>query len=443
MRPVSSASTTSSICCAIRSGGARCGTPSSSRSSRSPSRPCSASLIALLLNSELRARGLLRAAILVPWAIPTIVSAQLWRWMYNDLYGVVNAVLLVARRHRRAAGLDRRSRSRAWRRHRGRRVEDDAVHDAAHPGGVADAAAGYLRGRPRRRRRPLRVFLRITLPLIWPALMVAVIFRILDALRVFDLIYVLTANSRETMSMSIYARQYLIEFQDVGIGSAAATLLFGVIALVVAVMATVGRVRLGGGGGDDDAHAQAPMIGLGPPRRWWRSSSLYSLFPLLLGDRLLAQDRLGAVRRRLAAAPSELRQLHRGVPRAAVRAQHPQFVSGGDVDRRGLAWRSALTAAYALGRVAFRGRVVPACRRARRLDVPAGRRAVGPVRADPRARPLQQSAGADVLLPDLHAALHDLGADDLHARAAARARGGRHRRRRHALDHRSRASSCR
>ena len=51
-------------------------------------------LIALLLNSELQVRGLLRAAILVPWAIPTIVSAQLWRWMYNDLYGVINAALL-------------------------------------------------------------------------------------------------------------------------------------------------------------------------------------------------------------------------------------------------------------------------------------------------------------------------------------------------------------
>jgi trehalose/maltose transport system permease protein len=88
------------------------------------------------------------------------------------------------------------------------------------------------------------VLLRITLPLIWPALMVAIIFRLLDALRVFDVIYVLTANSRETMSMSIYARQYLIDFQDVGLGSAAASALFAVIALTVAVMATLGRVRL-------------------------------------------------------------------------------------------------------------------------------------------------------------------------------------------------------
>jgi trehalose/maltose transport system permease protein len=90
----------------------------------------------------------------------------------------------------------------------------------------------------------LRTFWSITLPLIWPALMVAVIFRLLDALRVFDVIYVLTSNSRDTISMSIYAREYLIAFQDVGVGSAAASALFAVIALAVVVMATLGRVRI-------------------------------------------------------------------------------------------------------------------------------------------------------------------------------------------------------
>jgi trehalose/maltose transport system permease protein len=92
---------------------------------------------------------------------------------------------------------------------------------------------------------PLRVFLRVTLPLIRPALLVAVIFRALDALRVFDLIYVLTANSRDTMSMSVYARQELVDFQDVGLGSAASTLIFLIIAILVVVTIVVGRVRLG------------------------------------------------------------------------------------------------------------------------------------------------------------------------------------------------------
>jgi len=201
-------------------------------------------MIALLLDSELRARGLLRAAILVPWAIPTVVSAQLWRWMFNDLYGVINAVLL-------AVGVI--GAPEAWTADpnlalaaviavdvwkttpfmtllilAALQMLPRDLYEAARVDGV----------------HALRVFWRITLPLIWPALMVAVIFRILDALRVFDLIYVLTANSRDTMSMSVYARQYLIDFQDVGIGSAAASMLFAVIAVVVAVMAIVGRVRI-------------------------------------------------------------------------------------------------------------------------------------------------------------------------------------------------------
>jgi trehalose/maltose transport system permease protein len=60
---------------------------------------------------------------------------------------------------------------------------------------------------------------------------VAVTFRALDALRIFDLIYVLTPNNAETVSMSVYARQQLVDFQDVGYGSAASTLLFFTIAL--------------------------------------------------------------------------------------------------------------------------------------------------------------------------------------------------------------------
>ncbi len=204
-------------------------------------------LIALLLNAELRARGLLRTAILVPWAIPTIVAAQLWRWMYNDLYGIVNAILLrlgvigtpqawIANPDLALAAVIMVD---VWKTTpfmtllilAALQMLPRDLYEAARVDGV----------------HPLRVFWRITLPLIWPALMVAVVFRTLDALRVFDMIYVLTANNRETMSMSIYARQYLIEFQDVGIGSAAASLLFAVILLVVAIMATIGHVRLGNG----------------------------------------------------------------------------------------------------------------------------------------------------------------------------------------------------
>jgi trehalose/maltose transport system permease protein len=92
---------------------------------------------------------------------------------------------------------------------------------------------------------PVKVFFRVTLPLIRPALMVAIIFRALDAIRIFDLIYVLTGTRDTTMTMSIYARQQLIEFQEVGYGSAASTLLFFIVALLTAVYVVAGRVKLG------------------------------------------------------------------------------------------------------------------------------------------------------------------------------------------------------
>src|SRR5262249_44958713 len=51
-------------------------------------------VVALVLNAPFRGRGALRAAMLIPWAVPTVVSAQMWRWMYNDSYGVINDLLL-------------------------------------------------------------------------------------------------------------------------------------------------------------------------------------------------------------------------------------------------------------------------------------------------------------------------------------------------------------
>ena len=154
--------------------------------------------------------------------------------------------------------------------------------------------------------------------------------------------------------------------------------------------------------------------------------------PVLLGDRVLAQGRLRAVQGRVLAVQPGLGQLRRGVPRAAVRPQHPELGV-----RRGLD-RAALALARGGRRLCARPHPVPrphdaSVRRARRLDVPADRGAVRHVRADPRAGPLQQPAGADAVLHDLHPAVHGLGADHLHARVAQGARGGGDRRRRQAL----------
>ena len=205
-------------------------------------------IVALTLDAHLRARGLLRASVLIPWAIPTVVSAQMWNWMYNDLYGVVNHVLVWS-------GIV--DQPLAWTGSPSLALPAVIIVDVWKttpfmtllvlaalqlvPGEVYEAAR--VDGIP-----AWRVFWRVTLPLIRPALMVAVIFRTLDALRIFDLPYVLTGNSQATASMAVFARQQLIDFQDVGYGSAASTFLFAVIAVFTVVYITAGRVRFDGGG---------------------------------------------------------------------------------------------------------------------------------------------------------------------------------------------------
>jgi trehalose/maltose transport system permease protein len=203
-------------------------------------------VIALVLHREFRGRGLVRAAVLIPWAIPTIVSAKMWSWMLNDQFGIVNHMLLAVGviDHPLAWTADPKLLMTSvvlvdvWKTTpfmallilAALQMLPKECYEAAEVDGV----------------HPLKVFWRVTLPLIRPALMVAVIFRALDALRVFDVIYVLTGSRDQTMTMSIYARQQLVEFQEVGYGSAASTLLFAIIALLTVLYVSLGRVRLEG-----------------------------------------------------------------------------------------------------------------------------------------------------------------------------------------------------
>lgn len=198
--------------------------------------------IALALNAQFRGRGGLRAAILIPWAIPTVVSAQMWSWMFNDVFGVINHMLLalglIAEPVAWLASSDTALLSiilvDVWKTTpfmallllAGLQMLPKECFESARVDGV----------------HPLKVFFHITLPLLKPTLMVAIIFRLLDALRMFDLVYVMSGNSRDTMSMSVYARQQLIDFGDLGFGSAAATMIFAIIALFTVVYLTVARV---------------------------------------------------------------------------------------------------------------------------------------------------------------------------------------------------------
>ncbi|TVU88584.1 carbohydrate ABC transporter permease [Vreelandella titanicae] len=205
-------------------------------------------IVALILNAEFKGRVIVRAAVLIPWAIPTIVSAQMWAWMLNDQFGIINHMLMVLGVIDAPIAWTANATYSMW-----AVIMVDVWKTIPF---VALLVLAALQMLPKDCYEaaevdgihPLRVFFKVTLPLITPALMVAVIFRLLDALRVFDVIYVLTSNSTSTMSMSVYARQQLVEFQDVGYGSAASTLLFLIIALATVAYLYVGRkqIQLGG-----------------------------------------------------------------------------------------------------------------------------------------------------------------------------------------------------
>jgi trehalose/maltose transport system permease protein len=204
-------------------------------------------LIALMLNAEFRGRGIVRAAILIPWAIPTIVSARMWGWMLNDQFGILNDILmsvgLIDSKIAWTASADTAMIAvlivDVWKTTpfmallilAGLQMVPSDIYEAAKIDGV----------------HPVKVFFKITLPLIKPAVMVAVIFRLLDAMRIFDLIYVLTPNSAQTKTMSVISRENLIEFDKFAYGSAQSTLLFLLIALMTILYIWLGRVKLEGG----------------------------------------------------------------------------------------------------------------------------------------------------------------------------------------------------
>ena len=205
-------------------------------------------IVALVLNQEFKGRGLVRAAVLIPWAIPTIVSAKMWNWMLHDQFGILNDLFIalgfidapIAWTANPQLAMAAVIMVDVWKTTpfmalltlAALQMLPSDCYEAAKVDGI----------------HPVRVFFKVTLPLIKPALMVAVIFRALDALRVFDVIYVLTPNNPNTMTMSVYARQILVDFQEVGYGSAASTLLFLVIALCIMAYIMIGRVRLDEGG---------------------------------------------------------------------------------------------------------------------------------------------------------------------------------------------------
>jgi len=201
--------------------------------------------VALLLNQEFKGRTLVRTAVLVPWAIPTIVSAKMWGWMLHDQFGVINQWLFDLGWIAEKIAWTAQPEYAMW-----TVVAVDVWKTTPFMALLILAAlqtlpkdcyeAAQVDGV-----HPLRVFWQVTLPLIKPALMVAVIFRLLDALRVFDLIYVLTSNNNSTISMSGFVRREMIDNGYMGYGSAASTALFLIIGLCTVLAIKASRMKLG------------------------------------------------------------------------------------------------------------------------------------------------------------------------------------------------------
>lgn len=182
--------------------------------------------VAMVINRRFKGRGLVRAAVLVPWAVPTVISARMWQLMYHDQFGVINDIMM------RLGLIDKPQTWLAnpktamfaiiatdvWKTTpfmallllAGLQIISKDLYEAASIDGAG----------------PWRRFWKITLPLLRPAILVALIFRTLDAFRVFDVIFVMTRGASGTESLAVRNQKVLFQFLDFGYGSTISIVIF-------------------------------------------------------------------------------------------------------------------------------------------------------------------------------------------------------------------------
>jgi multiple sugar transport system permease protein len=187
--------------------------------------------LALVMHRAIFGRGLIRTAALIPYGIVTVVAAFAWFYAFSPDFGFVNQLGIFPA-------------DKAW---FGERWSSFAVIIAAEVwkttpfmallllAGLATIDEGLYEAARVDGANAFQRFFRITLPLLKPALLVALLFRTLDAFRVFDSIFVMTRGSQDTESLSILSFNQLISRLNLGLGSAVSVLLFVLVLLIAFV----------------------------------------------------------------------------------------------------------------------------------------------------------------------------------------------------------------
>jgi multiple sugar transport system permease protein len=186
-------------------------------------------LIALVMHRAIFGRGPVRTAVLIPYGIITVVSAFAWRYAFDAGPGFVTHLFNIdpPPLTQRGGSFLVIILSEVWKTTpfmallllAGLALIPEELHRAAR----VDGASAFQR------------FFRITLPLMKPAILVALLFRTLDAFRVFDSVFIMTRGANNTESVSILGYNTLINRVNLGLGSAISVLIFLCVILIAAV----------------------------------------------------------------------------------------------------------------------------------------------------------------------------------------------------------------
>lgn len=198
-------------------------------------------ILALIMDKAIKGIGVVRTIALIPWAIPTAVSAMIWSYMYDGSYGVISKIFssigLISKQSEMLLTANGAMTSvvisDVWKTApymallllAGLQVIDRGLYESASIDGAG----------------PITTFFRITLPLIKPSLLVALLFRTMDAFRVYDLIAILTGGGpgNGTESLSVYSYKLMFGQSNYGYGSVVVMGMAVCVALIAIVYVKV------------------------------------------------------------------------------------------------------------------------------------------------------------------------------------------------------------